>query len=116
MSLDPLFYSDDHDARIDYHRKLIAIAADRAARYAGMVQELIEIRDDDRAQAMRGALAEQMAAINKGFTDLARSLAELPAKRAAEHFGAINGKDKAEDHKRYDRLAEDAEADAAAGR
>ena len=61
---------------VDYERSCIRDRSHDLARFAEMVATLVDMRQDDRAHAMFGAVLEEIGHLKKHFTALARKLKE----------------------------------------
>ena len=75
----------DHDP-LDYSRKLICEIAGRHVMYGGMLQALIEDRDDDGARVMFKRIVALDHALKIAFDTLGVGRAAQPARDAKAYF------------------------------
>lgn len=97
---------------LDYSRGIIVEQADKIARYAAMVAELIDLRNDDAAAAMEETLVSNVRAMRVTFKALAAGRRDEPHAAAGRFFRGVDGSaptPQADDDTDFQRPAEAAE-------
>ena len=74
---------------LDSHRRLIQVYLDRAAKCAGIICELMEMKKDAEADILRRSMVADINTANAQFKDLQEGLARQPARDAALTFARM---------------------------